>query len=118
MSIINLDKIIIFLCIFPAWVFLPDILFYNKLIYTVPFALLIIILYFFLKKKNLKNFQIYLFSFVLTIGIDQNLLLEKKFIKANIDFFINLFSNLYYANLFLLLVIFLIFFLFLKFFKK
>ena len=75
MSIINLDKIIIFLCIFPAWVFLPDILFYNKLIYTVPFALLIIILYFFLKKKNLKNFQIYLFSFVLTIGIDQNLLL-------------------------------------------
>jgi hypothetical protein len=118
MSIINLDKIIIFLCIFPAWVFLPDILFYNKLIYTAPFALLIIISYFFLKRKNLKNFRIYLFSFVLTIGVDQNLLLEKKFIKANIDFFINLFSNVYYANLFLLLFIFLIFFLFLKFFKK
>jgi hypothetical protein len=117
MSIISLDKVIIFLCIFPAWIFLPDILFYNKIIYATPFIFLIIISNFFLK-KNINKFKIFLFSIILTLGIDQNLLLEKKFIKSNLDSFIHIFSNVYYANFLLLAFIFLFFFLFLNFYKK
>jgi hypothetical protein len=118
MSIKNLDKVIIFLCIFPAWIFLPDIIFYDKIIYATFFVFLITIFCYFLNKKKLKIFKIILFSFILTLGVDQNLLLEKKIIKDNLDFFIHAFKNVYYADLFLLLSIFVVFFLFLNFFKK
>ena len=43
MSIINLDKLVILFCIFPAWIFLPDISFYDKLLYASFFLLLIVI---------------------------------------------------------------------------
>lgn len=118
MSIKNSDKVIIFFCIFPAWIFLPDIIFYDKIIYATFFLFLIIIFCYFLNKKKLKIFKIILFSFILTLGVDQNLLLEKKIIKDNLDFFTHVFKNVYYVNLFLLISIFLVFFLFLNFFKK
>lgn len=118
MSIKNLDKVIIFLCIFPAWIFLSDIIFYDKIIYATFFLFLITIFCYFLNKKKLKSFKIILFSFILTLGVDQNLLLEKKIIKDNLDFFVHAFKNVYYADLFLLLFIFVVFFLFLNFFKK
>lgn len=118
MSIVNINRTIVFFCIFPAWVFLSEIPFFEKIIFALPFIFLIIIFNYLLNNQILKKYKLFLFSSIFTFGIDQNLLLEKKFIKPNLDFFNKIFLNIYLADLLLLFIIFILVLAFTNFFKK
>ena len=113
----NLDKIIIFFCIFPAWIFSSNLYFYDKIIFLVPFLLLIITIYFICFNKIYK-FEKLFFSFVILLGLDQNFSLEKKIIKINFDFFSNIFTNIYYARFLILITLLLIIFSCFRYFKR
>ena len=113
----NLDKIIIFFCIFPAWIFSSNLYFYDKIIFFVLFLLLIIAIYFICCNKIYK-FENLFFSFVILSGLDQNFSLEKKLIKINFEFFSSIFTNIYYARFLILIILFLIIFFCFLYFKR
>lgn len=117
MNIKNADKIIIFFSIFPAWLFSANLYLDDRIIFLIPFLFVIIIFFYIFNSKKLKKYQILILSLVIVWGLDQNFLLEKKLIKFNFDFFQNIFGNIYYARLSILVILFLIIF-FLTFYYK
>jgi len=102
----KLIKVLIFLCIFPVWVFFSNILFYEKIFYSIPFFFIITIFFYILKKKNIKKYEPLLLAAIVTWGLDQNFSLEKKFVKTYFNFFSTIFPNIYYSYIFVIIALF------------
>lgn len=118
MNIVYLNKILIFFCIFPSWLFLSNISFHDKLFFSIPYIFIIILFFFYLQRDRWKKYQILFFSIIITWGLDQNFLLEKKLIKSNLSFFLNTNINLYYVSIILLILIFFFTYSLIYFFKR
>ena len=102
------------ICFFPVWLLSPNIILYDKVLYSLPyiFFLLAFIIYF--KQTKESKFQLVLLSIITTFTIDQNLSLYTNVIKPNFHYLNQSLPNIYYADL--LLIIFLMIFFIILFF--
>lgn len=97
----KLSKILVFISIFPLWIFSKNVYLYDKFIFALPFVLIILIIYFFFENEKFKKNKLFILSLIICYGLDQNLLLENNFIKTNYNFL--KFLNIYYFSIFTLI---------------
>ncbi len=105
-------KIHLFICIFPAWVLSEKILFSSNYIFFIPYALLYLSLVSYIDLEKNYKFTLFSISFLTFFAIDQNLSLSKNLIKPNFEFLNNLLTNIYYAEIILILTLLLIIYIF------
>lgn len=115
-------KIYLFLCLFPSWIFTKSLVFTDKIIYFIPYAITYFLLFYYFKNDSfftkLNNLKIFVLSILTSFGLDQNVLFNLNFVKPNWGFFQEIFPNIYFADLFFILFFFSFSFLTIYFSKK
>jgi len=115
-------KIYLFLCLFPSWIFTKSLVFTDKIIYFIPYAITYFLLFYYFKNDSfftkLNNLKIFVLSILTSFGLDQNILFNLNFVKPNWGFFQEIFPNIYFADLFFILFFFSVSFLTIYFSKK
>ena len=102
-KILNLYFLI---CFFPTWLLSSNIYLYDKVLYSLPYIVFLFMFIIYFDKNKESKLQFVLLSLITTFAVDQNLSLYKNLIKANFSFFNNNLPNIYYADLFLIILLF------------
>ena len=102
------------ICFFPVWLLSPNIILYDKVLYSLPYILFLFAFITYFDKNKESKFQFLILSIITTFAIDQNLSLYTNLIKPNFHYLNKNLPNIYYADL--LLIIFLIIFFLILFF--
>ena len=106
MNMKNIHRFYFFICLFPTWIFFKDITFYEKLSYFTPFLFFYLVLFYFYKKNFFNKIKVINTSIITVFGLDQNLLLNLNFVKPNFETLNKIFHNIYFADIFLILLLF------------
>ena len=115
---INTYRVYLFLCLLPIWVLSKNIILIDKIIFSLPYIIIYLFLFFFLKKDFLfTKFETFIISIITVFALDQNILFNLSFVKPYFGLLNDFFPNVYYAD-FLIIIFFLFFLLFLFFILK
>ena len=106
MNMENIHRFYFFICLFPTWIFFKDITFYEKLSYFTPFLFFYLFLFYFYKKNFFNKIKVINTSIITVFGLDQNLLLNLNFVKPNFATLNKILHNIYFADIFLILLLF------------
>ena len=110
MSTKKILNLYILICLFPAWILSSNILLNDKILYFIPYTIFFIILTCFLNLELKSKFNLILLTILTVFAFDQNLSLYQNLVKPNFNFLNRSFSNIYFAELYILVVIFVIIF--------
>ena len=115
MSTKRFFNLYVLICLGPAWILSPNILLYDKLLYSLPYiSFLFIFIVYFGNNHELK-FKLIFLSIITVFAIDQNLSLNQNLIKPNWSVLNESLPNIYFADL--LLIFFLFIFVLILFFS-
>ena len=106
MNMKNIHRFYFFICLFPTWIFFKEITFYEKLSYFTPFLFFYLVLFYFYKKNFFNKIKVINTSIITVFGLDQNLLLNLNFVKPNFENLNKILHNIYFADIFLILLLF------------
>ena len=106
MNMKNIHRSYFFICLFPTWIFFKEITFYEKLSYFTPFLFFYLALFYFYRKNFFNKIKVINTSIITVFSLDQNLLLNLNFVKPNFATLNKILPNIYFADIFLILLLF------------
>ncbi len=100
----------VLICLGPAWILSPNILLYDKLLYSLPYISFLFIFIIYFGKNHELKFKLIFLSIITVFAIDQNLSLNQNLIQPNWSVLNKSLPNIYFADL--LLIFFFVYFCF------
>ena len=115
MSTKRFFNLYVLICLGPVWILSPNILLYDKLLYSLPYISFLFIFIIYFGKNHELKFKLIFLSIITVFAIDQNLSLNQNLIKPNWSVLNDSLPNIYFADL--LLIFFLFIFVLILFFS-